>query len=175
MVVAVRSHLILNAFTPTDSAPLVNRSPETHVKARSKRPRCSMHVFLSLSYHAVLYALVSSLPFSALSLSPSLFFSICDVESSPYLMCSSFSISISRQVASGAMLEPARPTPPIYLPCATPRMATCLWMVAMLTMSQVRLKTPAHQNLLPMPKSTNQPLGYPPPSLSFAFDDLTRN
>ena len=73
-----------------------------------------------------------------LSLLLSLSFSICDMEPGPYLMCSSFSISISWQVASGAMLEPAPPTPPIYLPCVTPRMATCLWMVAMLTMSQVR-------------------------------------
>lgn len=51
-------------------------------------------------------------------------------------------ISISRQVASGAMLEPAPHTPPIYHPCATPWMATCLWMVAMLTMSQVRFIAP---------------------------------
>ncbi|KAE8300772.1 Neuropathy target esterase [Larimichthys crocea] len=42
----------------------------------------------------------------------------------------------TKMVVSGAMLEPAPPTLPIYLPCATPRMATCLWMVAMLTMSQ---------------------------------------
>lgn len=40
------------------------------------------------------------------------------------------------------MLEPALHTPPIYHPCATPWMATCLWMVAMLTMSQVRLVAP---------------------------------
>lgn len=86
--------------------------------------------------------------FRSLSTLISLFFySICDVYSGPYLICSSSSMSMSRQVASGAMLEPARHTPLIYLPSATQRMATCLWMVAMLTMSQVRFQTVTHQNL----------------------------
>lgn len=112
---------------------------------------CTPHFFLSISS-----------PLSLVSMSLSLYFSICDIESGPYLMCSSFSISISRQVAPGDMLEPAPPTPPIYLPCATPRMATCLWMVAMLTMSQVRFETPAHQNLHLHPYVDVEPLGDPP-------------
>lgn len=122
--------------SPNQTACFVG-SPEMHVNARCKWPICSGHFFLSISY---LFPFSSHFLLLVCTLPPSfsLCFSICDVESGPYLMCSSFSISISRQVASGAMLEPARPTPPIYLPCATPRMATCLWMVAMLTMSQVR-------------------------------------
>lgn len=133
-----------------------------------------MRKYLFPSVSALLPGASFILPHCATGISVSLFlslsfsspFSICEVEPCSYLMCSSFSISISRQVASGAMLEPVPPTPPIYLPCATPRMATCLWMVAMLTMSQVRFihlltKTspsfPSRQSTTWVPSSSSVP------------------
>lgn len=46
------------------------------------------------------------------------------------------------QAVFGAMLEPVPPIPLICLLSATPRTATSSWMVAMLTMSQVRILPP---------------------------------
>lgn len=49
------------------------------------------------------------------------------------------------QAVFGAMLEPVPPIPLICLLSATPRTATFSWMVAMLTMSQVRILPPFHE------------------------------
>ncbi len=70
------------------------------------------------------------------------------------------------QAVFGAMLEPVPPIPLICLLSATPRTATSSWMVAMLTMSQVRILPPFHQNLL---EATPVSLRQPTTQLPFAF------
>lgn len=62
------------------------------------------------------------------------------------------------QAVFGAMLEPVPPIPLICLLSATPRTATSSWMVAMLTMSQVRILPP-----------------FPPPPISRSLKEVIQN